>query len=420
MNFRCKPNVHLSAIQIAVFLLLFIFPCVYGQNTITGIVTDNVNMKPIADATVYINGTTIGTSTNESGLFTLKEVQFPCKLIVSRIGYELTTIDVAQYNPERFTILLQEKTVQLSEVEVTGKNSRDKSVQKFRNIFLGSDSWSKKIILENESVLQFSRYTDTIKHKPDSLDILLKKIELSDLVRNDSADNQRILNIFSVRANAPIKIDYPELGFKLSVDLVGFKIIESPQASICKYLAYYFYQPYPFKNKMVERKFNKNRTEAFYNSREHFCRALYSDRLKQNGYVAIEYYINDSTQEIEKEFVNFNNYMRYKSRNELQIVGLKGRTFYIFDFFNYNNKPIDMTHKRFNYSTVDKFWTTALDYRTSNNNYLGKINSTITFASDTCTIRSDGTILDENVLFAGKIIKKKVDAMIPDFLLKEQ
>jgi len=61
-----------------------------------------------------------------------------------------------------------------------------------------------------------------------------------------------------------------------------------------------------------------------------------------------------------------------------------------------------------------------LDYRTSNKNYLGNNNSTITFASDTCTIRSDGTILDEHVLFAGKIIKKKVDAMIPDFFLKDQ
>jgi len=420
MNLSCKANAHLLAVKIAVLLLLFISPVVSGQNTITGIVSDNVNIKPIPDATVYINGTTIGTSTNENGLFTLKEVTFPCKLIISRIGYDLMTIDIAQFNPERLTILLREKTIQLSEVEVTGKNSRDKSVQKFRNIFFGSDSWSKKILLENESVLTFSRYTDTIKHEPDSLDKLLEKIELSDLVKNDSEDKERILNIFSVRANAPIKVDFPELGFKLSIDLVQFNIIESPGTSICKYLAYYFYQPYPFKNNLVERKFQKKRTEAFYNSKEHFCRSLFSDRLKQNGYVVMEYYINDSTQEIEKEFVNFNDFMRYKSRNESQIVGLKGRTFYIFDFFNYSNKPIDMTHKRFNYSSENKFWATALDYLTSNKDYLGNNNSTITFTSDTCTIRSDGTILDEHVLFAGKIIKKKVDAMIPDFFLKDQ
>jgi len=420
MNLSCKANAHLLAVKIAVLLLLFISPVVSGQNTITGIVSDNVNIKPIPDATVYINGTTIGTSTNENGLFTLKEVTFPCKLIISRIGYDLMTIDIAQFNPERLTILLREKTIQLSEVEVTGKNSRDKSVQKFRNIFFGSDSWSKKILLENESVLTFSRYTDTIKHEPDSLDKLLEKIELSDLVKNDSVDKDRILNVFSVRANAPIKVDFPELGFKLSIDLVQFNIIESPGNSICKYLAYYFYQPYPFKNNLVERKFQKKRTEAFYNSKEHFCRSLFSDRLKQNGYVVMEYYINDSTQEIEKEFVNFNDFMRYKSRNESQIVGLKGRTFYIFDFFNYSNKPIDMTHKRFNYSSENKFWATALDYLTSNKDYLGNNNSTITFTSDTCTIRSDGTILDEHVLFAGKIIKKKVDAMIPDFFLKDQ
>ena len=420
MNLSCKANAHLLAVKIAVLLLLFISPVVSGQNTITGIVSDNVNIKPIPDATVYINGTTIGTSTNENGLFTLKEVTFPCKLIISRIGYDLMTIDIAQFNPERLTILLREKTIQLSEVEVTGKNSRDKSVQKFRNIFFGSDFWSKKILLENESVLTFSRYTDTIKHEPDSLDKLLEKIELSDLVKNDSVDKDRILNVFSVRANAPIKVDFPELGFKLSIDLVQFNIIESPGNSICKYLAYYFYQPYPFKNNLVERKFQKKRTEAFYNSKEHFCRSLFSDRLKQNGYVVMEYYINDSTQEIEKEFVNFNDFMRYKSRNESQIVGLKGRTFYIFDFFNYSNKPIDMTHKRFNYSSENKFWATALDYLTSNKDYLGNNNSTITFTSDTCTIRSDGTILDEHVLFAGKIIKKKVDAMIPDFFLKDQ
>lgn len=420
MNIRTKTRVHLSAVQLAVVLLLFIFPHVYGQNTLTGIVSDNVSISPIADVTVYINGTTIGTSTSEDGSFTLRDVTFPCKLIISRVGYELKTMDIAQFTPTKLTILLTEKTIRLSEVEVTGKNSRDKSIERFRNIFLGTDNWSKKILIENDAVLQFSRYADTIKHQPDSLDVLLDRLDLADLQTNRLNNEPQILNVFSVRANAPIKLDFPELGFKLSVDLVRFKIFENPNNSICKYLAYYFYQPYPFKNNLTERKYQKKRMEAFYNSKEHFCRSLFNNQLKQNGYVVVEYFINDSTQEIEKEFVNFSDFMHYKNRNELQIVGLKDRTFYIYDYFNYGNKPIDLTNKKFNYKSVDRFWESASKYESSDVGFNGKINSTITFASDTCTIRSDGTIFDESVLFAGKIIRKKVDAMIPDKYLTDK
>jgi len=185
-------------------------------------------------------------------------------------------------------------------------------------------------------------------------------------------------------------------------------------------LAYYYFKPYKFKNKFEEHKFQKNRMNAFYNSREHFCRSLFSNRLKENGYVLIEYCVNDSTQNIDKRFVSLDDHIVYKNEKEAQIVGLQGRTFHIFDFFNYSNKPIDMSNTyKFDYTSVEKFWKSASDYGTNKYYFFGKNNSTITFTSDTCTIWSNGIILDNNILFAGKMIKKKVDALIPDIYLKE-
>lgn len=392
--------------SILLFLLISISTVSLGQ-IVTGNVLDNSNSNPISDATVYINGTIIGTSTNTNGVFTLKNVNFPCKLVVSRVGYELKIINLDSYNPERITILLKEKTVHLSEVSIIGKSTRDKNVEIFRKYFLGSDEWSKKIILKNESVLNFKHYTDTVKILNEDFNILNEEMKYVNSGYDDSVIRSRTRKIFSVKATTPVVLDLPTLGYKLSIDLVGFYLVETPKNTICRYLGYYYYQPYNHVSKTAERKFQQNRAEAFNNSREHFCKSLFNNKLMQNGYLLID----KNTEDENLQFVNISNHIVKKDNKEILITGLMGKTLYIYSFFNYANKPIDLTNKKkFNFSSADEFWQ-------NNYNFLNQ-KSSISFISDTCCIRSDGSILDDNIMFGGKMILKKIDAMIPEIYLQ--
>jgi len=398
-----KVNIQISHIAIIILLFWFNFH-VNGQNSLTGNVFDKVNRTPVADATVYINGTTKGTSTDSNGFFSISEITVPCQLMISRVGYDLKMINLCNLTADDLTVLLHEKTIQLSEVKVSGKNTRSEAVEKFREAFLGTDEWGKKANLLNDSVLVFNRYNDTVKIILDTLTTKHENRFYSNEIDNEN--KFQVSQVFSVKSKAPLIVDLPLLGYKLSVDLESFNIIENKKATICKYLGYYYCKPYGFVNNRTDRKYRKNRMNAFYISREHFCRMLYRNELKQNGYVVFGKFVNDSTKQLETKFANLRDFMTYKDENEFQITGLKGKVFYIYDFYNYANKPIDLTNsKKFKFNSIEEF--------SKENYYYLSGSSTIMFTSDTCTIRSDGTLPDNNIVFGGKISKKKVGATIP-------
>jgi len=391
------------------FVLFFCFNAIVnGQNPLSGVILDNENHNPVTDATVYINGTTIGTSSGLDGSFSLNNVSFPCQLMVSRVGYDLKMMNIDNLPAEKLTILLKLKTIQLSEVKVTGISTRSQAVDKFRKVFLGTDDWGQKAMLLNDSVLIFNRYNDTVQINTDTVSSMIQFIDGTMFKKNDSITKVKISSVFSVKAKAPLIVDLPALGYKLYVDLVIFYMIESNGSTISKYLGYYYYKPYDYVSEGQERRFNKSRQDAYYNSREHFCSMLYRKELRQNGYLVEEYVTIDSTKH--RQFVNLYDFISFKDNNEIQITGQNGKTYYIYDFFNYNNKPIDLTNKRFNFSSEAEFWQT---------NYANMYQkSSISFTSDTCTIRSDGTVPDFNVMFGGKMSNKKVGAMIPaDYLI---
>jgi len=406
---RRLSDLKLCALKITFVLLFSVNAFVNGQNTLSGVVLDKENHNLVTDATVYINGTTIGTSSAMDGSFTLNNVSFPCQLMVSRVGYDLKMMNLDNLPTEKLTILLKLKTIQLSEVKVTGLNTRSQAVDNFRKLFLGSDSWGQKAKLMNDSVLVFNRYCDTVMINTDTVSAMIQFIDGIKYKKNDSINKLKISSVFSVKAKAPLIIDLPALGYKLYVDLVSFYVIDNKANAISKYLGYFYYKPYDYVSERQERRFRKSRLDAYYNSREHFCSMLFRRELRQNGYLVEHYVTDDSTKQKYRQFVNLYDFISYADDNQIQITGQKGKTYFIYDFFNYDNKPIDLTNKRFNFSSEAEFWQS---------NYANMHQkSSISFTSDTCTIRWDGTIPDLNVMFGGKMSNKKVGAMIPaDYL----
>lgn len=132
--------------------LSFVSASLYGQGIITGVVTDSFTGEPLPNATVYVNGTTNGTTTAEDGRFELKGVSYPATEVFSFVGYEPQAHDYYR-NPGELSIKL--KTSELPEIEVSGKIAK-KDLTYFKRMFLGDDRWGRHATILNQNAIVIS------------------------------------------------------------------------------------------------------------------------------------------------------------------------------------------------------------------------------------------------------------------------
>lgn len=105
--------------RILLFAVLSVVTTIlWGQNVIRGIVIDSLTREPLPSATVYINGTTHGTTTDADGRFELEGVSYPATVISSFVGYQPKALDLTR-NPGRLTIMLKTND-ELPEVDISG------------------------------------------------------------------------------------------------------------------------------------------------------------------------------------------------------------------------------------------------------------------------------------------------------------
>lgn len=101
--------------------LIYIFPAtLFAQVTLKGKVTD-ANQAPIAQATILVDGTKLGTSTDNEGFFTLSNVPADKSTLTTRaVGYQTTKKTVsANEKSATITIVLHEDNLSLNEVVVS-------------------------------------------------------------------------------------------------------------------------------------------------------------------------------------------------------------------------------------------------------------------------------------------------------------
>ena len=358
----------------AMLLLQAVAVTVFAQNKsktgdkIYGIVVDSLTQEPLPSATVYINGTTKGTVTDNDGRFELKDVSFPTTVIFSFVGYKPLILDFDR-NPGMVSIGLM-ANIELPEVDVSGKvNKRDnrKDLDYFKRMFLGDDQWGRHAIIKNEEVLIYDRHIET------SYDI----------------------RQFSVSATEPLIIDLPLLGYELYVDLVKFTAVKEKNVTTCDILGYFYYKPYDNVNKREALSFEKNRKKAYWGSSQHFLRSVSENRLKENGYILT------MPEKVKKEKkvvwidkpVDITDYLAEAGDNMKQIYDLKDKNISIKYYHRNDGSP---------YSRGAKM-----------NGFLRYSESGMTLLKDPCLFLDNGTVMDNNIVFTGELAQKRVAACLP-------
>ena len=381
------------------FALLSLIPAIlYGQNVITGYVVDSKNREPLPSATVYINGTTKGTTTDKDGRFELKDVSFPTTVVFSFVGYKPQARDLDRV-PNKMTVAL-ETNDELPEVVISGKVKK-RDLNYFKRMFLGDDYWGRNAVIKNEQVI-------TIDISESS-----RPVEIED---KRAVESSEITTVFRARASEPILIDLPLLGYELYVDLVEFKTtntktrcssgiggtLDINNRTLCDILGYFYYKPYDNLKRRQAQRIEENRRKAYWNSSQHFLRSFYEDRLAENGYnlftkELIMEVVNRDTIPVPESFpVDIKEHSLFLGNNRMMIYGLKGPVLFLRYYQQRDGSPLDLKES-----------SDALRHKDFSE-------STILMWQDTCIFYKDGGVADNNILFGGCISEKKVGACLPD------
>jgi len=225
--------------QKLIFLLFFIScPSLYSQ-VLEGYVLDKKTEKPLQSATVYLDGTTISTITDEQGYFKINgSGNNQSTLIVSFVGY----INLRIENPfqyKKIKSFLEEDSISMDEVFI-GKSifTRKSMLKAFREHFLGSSKAGLSCRIENEDDIDLFFDTET--------------------------------NTLSATARKPLKVINKYLEYEIFFDIVDYKLEYSKPKLDNYYLTRSGFSGTSFyKDFSKSKKSSKKRLESFLGSTAH-------------------------------------------------------------------------------------------------------------------------------------------------------
>jgi hypothetical protein len=242
-----------------VFVLISFCTIAYSQ-IIKGTIQDQSTKSPIYFATVYFNGTFVGTYSDQNGNFEIdisKNKSMP--LIISALGYYSATVSDLSSN-KCYKIYLKTKIFELDEVIISAKGNnkvrreRRANIKFFRDVFIGTTLNAQKceIINENDIMFKYSSFGDTI-------------------------------TAFSIK---PLLIENKALGYKFYYYLDEFKL--SRQERYFSYYGNIIFLEDLATRKEHTKSFERRREVAFLGSRMHFFRTLWENDLDSTGYSVLD------------------------------------------------------------------------------------------------------------------------------------
>lgn len=230
-----------------------------ASQTLIGKVINKHTQQPMEMVAVYFDNTTIGTTTNSEGRFSLAYSDaVQSTLVISYLGYKKVLIDDyrAQNNIE---VELVEAENALDEVfiEYDDGLTRRQKLRHFRKEFLGTSKFGRscKIINEDDLVLRYDKHNKTLY-----------------------ASSKKPLDIVNRALN--YHLTYDLIDFEISFGYANLKTMEFSVNSVS-----YLGTSFVALSDSDTKKTIKNRDKAYKGSVQHFMRALYNGTLIEDGYL---------------------------------------------------------------------------------------------------------------------------------------
>lgn len=235
-------------------VLIFIgYTPAYAQIVMKGKVVDAETLKPVEFATVFINNSTFGDITDRNGGFKMQMPPGNYELVISFMGYQTFRFPFSTETiREGYEFRILPEAIDLKEAKV--EENRDKiwyqNLALFQEKFLGSSINGKKSKILNPQVL-----------------IL---------------DGETVENKLFARGRDVLEIENPNLGYTIKYVLEEFVHDLETNVTIFAGYPYFIDQSIPKRRK---KKIEELRKRAYEGSITHFIRALYFDRLEDEGFL---------------------------------------------------------------------------------------------------------------------------------------
>jgi hypothetical protein len=237
------------------FLLLFLSLQLSAQQLvqIKGKVSDAQSKEGLPTCNIFVNNTTVGTSSDLDGNFGLNYTAVgEFELVFSYVGYVAQTKKISipkEGEILQINIELVPSDFTFSEIQVKAKRDKkwEKQLKRFQNSFFGYSDFANKCQIKNAWVIDFE-------------------------------ENK---NSFKAVANQPIQVVNAALGYELNFNLEEFEITEE----VSKIKATVQFTEQEPANKAKLKEWLKNRAFAFKKSPTYFFQSLVNNKITEDGFM---------------------------------------------------------------------------------------------------------------------------------------
>lgn len=221
--------------------------------TITGRVIEAHTKQPLPFASVYLNNSTQGTTTDEKGQYRLTHVPLgTVELVASFLGYQPTRQSVRLESTEPRVVNLELKSTGVTLADVTVKAKRDKTWERhyrtFERELLGKTPFRNQCEIMNPNAL---RFTD---------------------------ENRQLM----ATATEPVIIENRALGYRIQYDMQYFEVTEPGAMYFAG--ATRFEELKPTDKRQADR-WRTNRQRAYLGSTRHLITSLIAGTYEKEGFM---------------------------------------------------------------------------------------------------------------------------------------
>lgn len=252
---RYLSSFHIRRNQLGILAILYLLPWLSlaqtATVTLTGTVTDEKTGEPLPFANVYINNSSIGTTTNEKGTYVLANLPIGnLDVAVSYLGYAPIKQTLRFEQPGRKTVVFKMRSgMELEGVVIYSKKSkkREQRLKIITRELLGAGPFSKLCKILNPDVLRISMEDD---------------------------------GHLSAQSTSPLKIENRALGYMVYQDLYDFDFYEGKVF----YGGNTRFELLTPKNEEEKNLWRSNQKKAYQGSLKELLTSMVTDSLRENGF----------------------------------------------------------------------------------------------------------------------------------------